>query len=158
MKDRLRQKPLAMMHVKSINPFRHRVFWLSMVTAFLISPPAHSAISDTLQHATAQQAKALLDKDTTIVVLDVRTPAEFKSQTGHLPRAINIPVQELEARLKELDQYTSRQLLVYCRSGNRSMRASALLQKHGFKLIHLDGGILQWNSAFPPPIKEEEKR
>jgi rhodanese-related sulfurtransferase len=57
-----------------------------------------------------------------------------------------------------LNKYHLRQLLVYCRSGNRSMRASEILQKQGFKLIHLDGGILQWNAVFPPPIKEEEKK
>jgi rhodanese-related sulfurtransferase len=148
-----------MIRTKMINPFCRRVFGPSIIAVILISSAAHSATSDTLQHVGAQQAKKILDKDTTVVVLDVRTPEEFKSQTGHLPRAINIPVQELEARLKELDKYSSRQLLIYCRSGNRSMRASAILQKQGFKqLIHLDGGILQWNSAFPPSAKEQEKK
>jgi rhodanese-related sulfurtransferase len=152
-----RNKPI-MMPMKMILPTYYRVFWLSMAAVLLISSVVYSAASDTLQHVDAQQAKKILDKDTTVVVLDVRTPEEFKSQTGYLPRALNIPVQELEARLKELDKYRSRQLLVYCRSGNRSMRASEILQKQGFKLIHLDGGILQWNAAFPPPIKEEEKK
>jgi len=147
-----------MMQIKRIVPFCHRVFWLSIVTMFLTFSSAYSAPSDTLQHVDAQQAKKILDKDTTVVVLDVRTPEEFKSQTGHLPRAINIPIQELEGRLKELDKFRLRQLLVYCRSGNRSMRASAILKKQGFKLIHLDGGILQWNSSFSPSATEEKKK
>jgi rhodanese-related sulfurtransferase len=128
-----------------------------MVSVLLISSSARSVPSDTLQHVDAQQAKKILDKDTTVVVLDVRTPQEFNSQTGRLPHAINIPVQELETRLKELEKHRQQPVLVYCRSGNRSMRASAILQKQGFKLIHLDGGILQWNAAFPPSVKEEEK-
>lgn len=158
MKIRLREKPFAMMQIKKIIPFCHRVIWLSIATAFLISPSAHSATSDSLQHVDAQQAKKILDKDTTVVILDVRTPQEFNSETGHLRGAINIPIQELEARKNELDKYRSRPILVYCLSGNRSMRASEILQKQGFKLIHLDGGIVQWNSAFPPPVPKEEKK
>lgn len=109
-----------------------------------------------VKHVRAKQAKALLDKDTTIVVLDVRTPEEFKSLTGHLPRAINIPVQELEQRWRELEKYRSREILVYCRSGNRSTRANGILHNNKFKLIHLDGGILQWNAAIPLPAKEKK--
>ncbi|MDZ7361677.1 MAG: rhodanese-like domain-containing protein [candidate division KSB1 bacterium] len=121
----------------------------------IVSLDAIGAPQDTVKRVTAKQARALLEKDTTIVVLDVRTPEEFTSQTGHLPRAINIPVQELEQRWRELEKYRSREILVYCRSGNRSTRASGILQNKKFKLIHLDGGILQWN-AESPPAKEKK--
>jgi rhodanese-related sulfurtransferase len=132
---------------------------LSILSTLLFSAALHVAIGapqDTIKHVTAKQAKALLEKDTTVVVLDVRTVEEFKSQTGHLPRAINIPVQELEQRWRELEKYRSRELLVYCRSGNRSTRASGILQNKKFQIIHLEGGILQWNAEAPPPAKEKK--
>ncbi len=147
-----------MTRIKRIVSCCRRALGLSAITLLLFSAPACSTVPDTLQHVDAQQAKKIIDKDTSIVVLDVRTPQEFNSPTGYLPRAINIPVQELESRLKELDKYRTRQLLVYCRSGNRSMRASEILQKQGFKLMHLDGGILKWNEAFPSPVKKEEEK
>jgi len=137
--------------------FRRGFLWLMLLTAVLNTSSAPASTADSLKRVDAKQAKQLMDKDSTMVILDVRTPQEFNSSSGRLPGAINIPVQELASRYKELDQFRSRPVLVYCRSGNRSMVASAILQKHGFKLIHLDGGILQWNSTFPPTSEQEKK-
>jgi rhodanese-related sulfurtransferase len=117
---------------------------------------ALAAPQDSVAHVTAQQAQALLSKDTTVVILDVRTPEEFNGPSGHLPRAINIPVQELEQRGRELEKYRARAILVYCRSGNRSTRAAKMLRDKNFKVIHMDGGMLQWNAAFPASAKEKE--
>jgi adenylyltransferase/sulfurtransferase len=133
-----------------------RALAIFVFAALLLARPA--AAQNTIKHVTPKQAKTLLDKDTTVVVLDVRTPEEFNSATGKLPRAINIPVQELEKRLTELDKYKSREILVYCRSGNRSTRASGILLDKGFKIIHLDGGILQWNAETPSSSPKEEKK
>lgn len=133
---------------------------LYLVAAFVSSTnldPAPAAAQDGVKNVTAKQAKALVEKDTTVVVLDVRTPPEFDGPTGRLPRAINIPVQELEKRLPELEKYKSREILVYCRSGNRSKRANEMLLKQGFKLIHLERGILEWNAEFPPAPPQEKK-
>lgn len=134
------------------------LYLFSSLLVFMVSRPVRASSPDSLMHVTVQQAKTLLDKDTTIVVLDVRTPEEFKSQAGHLPRAINIPVQELDKRLAELVKFRSRKILVYCRSGNRSIRASEILLKKDFKIIHMDGGILQWNVAFPPSAVAREHK
>jgi adenylyltransferase/sulfurtransferase len=131
-----------------------------LVAAFMLSAnldSAPAAAQDSVKNVTAKQAKALLAKDTTVVVLDVRTPPEFDGPTGHLPRAINIPVQELEKRLPELEKYKSREILVYCRSGNRSKRANEILRAKGFKLIHLERGVLEWNAEFPPTPQKEKK-
>ena len=63
--------------------------------------------------------------------LDVRTPEEFGA--GHIPGAINISLQTLPERLNELPK--DKQLYVYCRSGNRSTKASKLLADAGFKHV-----------------------
>ena len=90
------------------------------------------------------EASELLQRDTNVVVLDVRTSDEYRSETGHLPDASLIPVQELESRTDELRDVKDRTILVYCRSGRRSLRASEILTQKGFNPINIEGGILQW--------------
>ena len=86
----------------------------------------------------------MLRGDTPMAVLDVRTLEEYRGITGHLPNARLIPVQELESRIDELNGLKDKTILVYCRSGHRSKRASAILSKNGFKVVALEGGILRW--------------
>ena len=76
-----------------------------------------------------------------VFVLDVRTPEEY--QDGHLPGATLIPIDQLGARYGELPQNET--ILVYCRSGNRSLQAVYLLENAGFDRVHsLDRGIKNW--------------
>lgn len=72
--------------------------------------------------------------------LDVRTPQEFSE--GHLKDAIHIPVQELEARLGELTHLKTKDIVVYCKSGQRSEYAKALLLHHGFQTVLNGGGLV----------------
>jgi phage shock protein E len=72
-------------------------------------------------------------------LLDVRTREEFSS--GHLPGAINIPVQELGARVSELPK--GRDVVVYCRSGARSATACAILGARGLETLDL-GSMSAW--------------
>lgn len=77
------------------------------------------------------------------VILDVRTPAEFYD--GHIVGARLIPVQQLAARLGELDGLEQRQMLVYCRSGNRSTVAAKILIDNGFERVsNLRAGLIDW--------------
>jgi rhodanese-related sulfurtransferase len=93
---------------------------------------------------TVQEAKRLIEEKPNLVVLDVRTPSEYED--GHLPRAINIPVDDLLGRLDELDR--SDEILVYCRTGNRSTRAVGYLNDNGFtRLGHMVDGIVAWVEA-----------
>jgi phage shock protein E len=63
------------------------------------------------------------------IVLDVRTREEFAS--GHVEGAVNIPVQELDARIGEVGAL-GREVVVYCRSGGRSAAAAQILREAGF--------------------------
>lgn len=72
------------------------------------------------------------------LVVDVRTPEEYAS--GHYPGAVNIPLAEIEARLAEFGD-VKRPIVVYCRSGNRSARARAILEAHGFRDVTNGGGL-----------------
>jgi len=94
-------------------------------------------------------AKRVQTPDTMLVVLDVRTPKEYAS--GHVPGAINIPVDQLEGRLNELRARDNAEFVVYCESGRRAGRAASLLQKDGFLNVrHLQGDMAQWrNDGLP---------
>jgi rhodanese-related sulfurtransferase len=74
-------------------------------------------------------------------LLDVRSPEEYAG--GHLPGAVNIPVQELDRRLAEVGP-VDHDLIVYCRSGHRSTRATEVLRQHGFTRVHNLGPMTAW--------------
>ena len=79
-------------------------------------------------------------------VLDVRRAAEFAE--SHIEGAHNIAHTRLLAHLAEVPR--NKQILVHCRSGGRSARACALLQKHGYDVANLAGGMLAWEKAPHP--------
>lgn len=84
---------------------------------------------------------------TDVQVIDVREPDEWAG--GHLSGATLIPLGELSNRLGELDP--ARPVVVVCRSGNRSGKATDFLIKSGFKDVkNLTGGMIAWTEAgFP---------
>ncbi|QSQ11234.1 rhodanese-like domain-containing protein [Myxococcus landrumensis] len=75
------------------------------------------------------------------LLLDVRTPEEFAE--GHLPGALNIPVDLLSERLGELGSPET-PVVVYCRSGKRSTRAETLLKERGFQQVLNLGPMSAW--------------
>lgn len=74
-------------------------------------------------------------------LVDVRTPDEFAA--GHIPGAINIPLQQLDSRLGEL-QPKDTAVVLYCRSGHRSGNAARLLKSNGFPAVHDLGPMSRW--------------
>lgn len=68
-------------------------------------------------------------------LIDVRTPEEYRE--GTVPGAINIPLQEVEQRIADFTNKA--QIVVFCRSGNRSAQAADILKKHGIQNV-VDGG------------------
>lgn len=86
--------------------------------------------------ATQSPVKELLDGKA--LVVDVRTPGEFAS--GHHPRAVNIPIDQVESRLKEFGD-KSQPIVVYCASGVRSSRAKQTLESAGYSSVINAGGF-----------------
>lgn len=105
----------------------------------------------------AAQTVDLLARDSTVVVIDVRTPEEWNGENGHLRNALLIPLSDLQERLSELERYRSRPLLTYCRSGSRSGKAARLLMDHGLDAINMSGGIRQWIAAGYQTVKEPQQ-
>ncbi len=76
------------------------------------------------------------------MLIDVRTPAETSS--GMVPGAINIPVDELRQRLDEIPR--GKELMVYCRVGQRSYIASRILRENGYDVRNISGGYLLYEA------------
>jgi rhodanese-related sulfurtransferase len=110
------------------------------------------ALKDDYTNITVKEAKAMLDTELHLEVLDVRTPAEYS--LGHLKNAKLIPVDELPERQEELSK--SDTILVYCRLGVRSRRASQILASNNFLRVHdMLGGITAWIGAGLPVYSQQ---
>lgn len=90
----------------------------------------------------AKEAKRILDTNKNAILLDVRTVEENRDL--RIPGSKLIPIQELPDRLAELPRDPNRPILIYCRSGNRSAQAAALLKQAGFPVVYDFGGIIDW--------------
>ncbi|HMB03795.1 MAG TPA: FAD-dependent oxidoreductase [Isosphaeraceae bacterium] len=84
------------------------------------------------------------------VILDVRTPEEFAA--GHLPDAVNIPVDELRSRLAELPH--DRPLVAYCQVGQRGYLAVRLLREAGYQAMNLSGGFKTYQLSARETLSE----
>jgi rhodanese-related sulfurtransferase len=86
------------------------------------------------------------------LVLDVRDKADFAA--GHIPNARNIPLPELDARLRELEKFKARPIVIICQSGARSAGVCRMLKQNGFgEVFSLRGGIGGWVEASLPVEK-----
>ncbi|MFO7592982.1 MAG: rhodanese-like domain-containing protein [Pseudomonadota bacterium] len=91
------------------------------------------------------------------LMLDVREDSEYKE--GHILDSTHIPLGKLNERLKELEKYRQKPIIVSCRSGHRSANACAKLRKNGFEnLYNLKGGVMAWQNAGLPLQKQTKKK
>lgn len=87
------------------------------------------------------ELKNWIKSNKNILLLDIRTEEEFEE--AHIENSINIPLQSLLYNIDELQDYDEKDIVVYCRSGHRSITACNLLSMEGFdKLYNLEDGIL----------------
>jgi len=111
--------------------------------------PSQPEQTDASYEITPIEVNTWLRGDSPPFLLDVREPNEW--EIGHLPDAVRISVNELPQRMNELD--SSREMVVYCRSGARSGRAVELLRGAGFRKVkNMTGGILRWSDEVDPSI------
>lgn len=93
------------------------------------------------QQITPQEAKQIMDQETDIVILDVRTQEEYDS--GHIKDAVCLPNEDILSEPDVLPD-KAQKILVYCRSGKRSKKAARKLANMGYENILEFGGILDW--------------
>ncbi len=103
----------------------------------------------------ATEAVLMLNRSKPLV-LDVRDATEFAS--GHIQGAKNIPLAELESRMKELVKFKDKPVLVHCQKGMRAKGACAILKAQQFtQLNNLEGGLDTWVEAKLPLVKDAVK-
>lgn len=120
------------------------LFCLSTISCQPTSNKAEQPISPIVQ-VNVDQFQTLMNTTTDYILLDVRTPLE--TAEGKIENALEIDYksQEFESSINQLDP--NKVVLIYCRSGKRSMKAAKVLEQKGFKKIYnLDGGFLKWNA------------
>lgn len=101
-----------------------------------------------MRNLAPEELKLLLDSGSS-VLLDVRMPEEL--EIASLPGAVNIPLNELPARMSELNPAAP--IVVLCHHGVRSEMAGRLLERNGFADVsHLSGGIDAWSQDIDPQI------
>jgi rhodanese-related sulfurtransferase len=95
---------------------------------------------------TVQELKKKMDSDEKFILIDVREPYEHQEFNigGKL-----IPMGSVPYALEELESHKDEEIILYCRSGNRSGMAQEFLMQHGFKkVLNLTGGMLAWVDVF----------
>jgi rhodanese-related sulfurtransferase len=109
------------------------------------TPAAASAAKPAAASVTPMSQEQLLEHQAKhpqhLVVLDVRSPEEFKE--GHVPGAVNVPYDQIATRLSEVPK--DKDVVLYCRSGRRAGIAAEVLQANGYtRLSHLEGDMNAW--------------
>lgn len=100
------------------------------------------------QSVSVEDLKAAIDAGKAPVIIDVRMPDELTGPLGALDSVINIPLQQLEQRLGEIEQYKSKEVFLICRSGNRSGKAAVMLKERGWHPVNVSGGMIAWREAY----------
>lgn len=120
---------------------------LVIVNILLLFSLFPTALAETYIDVNVSEAKAMIDSNISLIVLDIRNQSEYYS--GHIRSARLIPLHELESRLGELD--ANDEILVYGESGGRSITASQILAENGFLHVYnIVGGINNWTDAGYP--------
>ena len=98
----------------------------------------------------------MMDENQSIVILDVRTAAEYNS--GHIDGAESLPLSKMGCAAclhAALDKYEDNALLVYCRSGIKSEEACNILVNHGYETVYkMKGGLNAWEDAGFPVVAD----
>ena len=111
--------------------------------------PASAPVSNNQWETTVEELKRRLDRHDNVFILDVRNPEEY--QICRIPGSTLIPLPELPRRFQELDR--NRELIVHCKSGMRSLKATQFLRQQGFSNVkNLKGGILAWADKIDPTV------
>jgi len=92
-----------------------------------------------------------LDTGEDTLLLDVRTADDYVGEQGHVKSSVLIPVEELEKRLSEIENFQEKTVMTICRTDKRSAKAAQILTKHGFADVHvISNGMTAWNEAGYP--------
>lgn len=104
---------------------------------------AQTGSTENVKTVSTQKARKLAKKN--VLMVDLRTPAEFAEKRYDVKNIINIPIDSLSGHLDLIPR--DKKVVLVCRTGNKSKKAYALLEKNGYtNMVHMDGGIVKWTA------------
>lgn len=128
-----------------------RFFSSFVVFLVLLDFTAYAQTAADANNINVEELKMRIEENKNLVILDVRKPEELNGPLGKIDGVINIPVQELESRVGELDKYKDKEIAVICRTGHRSAIAARILLEHGFTNVeNVEGGMTAFRSDESP--------
>ena len=107
---------------------------------------------DKVPEISVHDLKQRRDAGTAPFVLDVREP--YEADIASIDADQLIPVDQLEERLDELEAEKDEEIVVHCRSGGRSAKATELLRRKGYDASNLAGGVLAWSDEIDPDVPQ----
>lgn len=109
-------------------------------------------MSDSIPQITAEDVKKSLDNQEKVVLLDVRTPAEFSR--GKIGGSINLPVEDVSDKVEAIVPDKKQKIYVYCLSGSRSDIAVEVMVQLGYEnVFSMSQGLLSWRAhKFPVSV------
>ena len=130
------------------SPFNMLLFGLAVSSGVMLLWPLLSRAFRMSHEVGAIEAVQLINRRDALV-LDVRDTGDYAA--GHIANAKHVPEAQLADRMKELEKYRSRPIVVSCRTGSRASTVSGILRKKGFtEAFALRGGIAAWQQASLP--------
>jgi len=130
------------------NPFNMMLFGGAVATGLMLLWPLVMRPFRAGREVSALEAVQLINRKDAVVV-DVRDTGEYEA--GHVAGARHVPEKHLTERLKDLEKFKERPIIVTCRSGARSDVAVQVLRRNGFATaVNLRGGIAAWEQAGMP--------
>ena len=132
---------------------KHNIIFIGLAigSGFSLLWPMLNRGANGAANINATEAVLLLNRSKPLV-LDVRDATEFAA--GHIQGAKNIPVAELAGRLKEIEKFKDKSVLVHCQKGMRAKTACGILKAQQFtQLNNLQGGLDAWLEAKLPLVK-----
>lgn len=130
------------------NPFNMLLLGLAVVSGGLLIFPLFSRGMRTSAEVGPTDAVMLINRKDAVVI-DVRDDTEFAG--GHITNARHVPEKQLDERIKELEKFKAKPVIVSCGNGRRSAGVADSLRKQGFAdVVALRGGISAWVQAGMP--------
>ena len=125
-----------------------RLALATVFSAFVVSAAlAEDSAPAMAPSISASELDAQAESQAALVVIDVRSPAEYAS--GHIPGAVNIPFDQVARRIGEIDAPGG--VALYCMVGPRARLGESALLAAGYeKVFHLEGGLAAWQAAGLP--------
>jgi rhodanese-related sulfurtransferase len=104
----------------------------ALTTCMLALPQKHPSVAPGAHETNAKELHSWLDHNGKALVIDVRTPQEYAS--GHIPEAINIPINELPQKIRQMKVSKDTTIVTMCDHGGRSSHAAVELHKMGYEV------------------------